>query len=196
MQKSLKIFFSILAITFAFNLISVSYSAEIQSNVTKTSRGFTVHLNELLDSYVKPNALNTSTDMITGALTGKGISEKAKKILEIKTQRSEELQTEIDKAIQTNNNTEFSNYKSYLSYKTGDLGLSVGKATLVLSGAKLENNLWTIDVKINDVYNFDEIRNNDSMGSILNNMGYLLENSGNLTPYDWEINYTFTYKVK
>lgn len=71
--------------------------------------------------------------------------------------------------------------------------MSVGKATLILSGNKLISNLWTINVKINDVYNFDEIRNDNSMKSILNNMGYSLQNNGNLTPYDWEISYTFTY---
>ncbi len=196
MRKNIKLIISILVIIFAFNITTVSYSAEIQNNATKTTRGFIVHLTELLESYVKPNALNISTDMLTGALNGKGISEKTKKILEIKTQRSEELKNEIDKAIKVNNYMQFIDYKSYLSYKTGDLGLSVGKATLILSGTKLKNNLWKIDVKINDVYNFDEIRNDDSIGSILNNMGYLLENSGNLMPYDWELKYTFTYKVK
>lgn len=118
MRKRLLLIILILVNIISFGVsTNFTYSAEIQDNITKKSRGFTTRLNELLDSYVKPKEVNISKNMIAGALSGKGISEKTKKLLEIKTQRSDELKAEINKAIKESYSTIFTNYKSYLNYK-------------------------------------------------------------------------------
>ena len=82
-----------------------------------------------------------------------------------------------------------------------DLSLCVGKAKydMTISQEKKESGFWIFkkekvrtvtNVKIYDTYDFDEYRDDTSISNRLNNWGYSQQNKGELTPYDWEVNYT------
>jgi len=49
---------------------------------------------------------------------------------------------------------------------------------------------YVINVTVSDVYNFDEYRNDKSLGSMLNNWGYDMQKNGNIKPYSWDAAYT------
>ena len=72
--------------------------------------------------------------------------------------------------------------------------MAVGKASATISGTKISANSWNIVVKISDKYDFDEWRNMNSFGSIANNIGFLMQNIGYLTPYDWDVTFSFIYQ--
>ena len=50
--------------------------------------------------------------------------------------------------------------------------------------------VYAVNVVVWDIYNFDEYRDGNSLGSILNNFGYDLQKKGYLTPFSWRAQYT------
>ena len=82
-----------------------------------------------------------------------------------------------------------------------DLSYSVGKASYSMTIIeetkttgfwffKKTKSRYVINVTVSDVYNFDEYRNDQSLGSMLNNWGYDMQKNGNIKPYSWDATYT------
>lgn len=53
---------------------------------------------------------------------------------------------------------------------------------------------YRIDVHINDKYDFDNYWKIKGMKDILNNLGYFLQSSDILNPYEWDANFTIYEK--
>lgn len=81
-----------------------------------------------------------------------------------------------------------------------DLSYSVGKAsyTMDISRETKTTGFWMFkrtktryvaDVKVEDIYNFDEYRDDERFGSIMNNFGYDMQKSGIIKPYSWDANF-------
>lgn len=124
--------------------------------------------------------------MFVNSLTNKSeLSEKTKNSLINKTQKSKEVKKEIKKAIEKNQGKDFSNYDTKeLYFKSGDLGLAIGKVNAKISGTKNQDNSWNITITISDRYDFDGKRKGLTISNILNNIGDTMENIGILHPYD------------
>ena len=82
-----------------------------------------------------------------------------------------------------------------------DLSYSVGKASYSMKIAeetktsgfwifKKTKSRYVINVTVSDIYDFDEYRTDKSLGSILNNWGYDMQQIGFIKPYAWEATYT------
>lgn len=69
-------------------------------------------------------------------------------------------------------------------YDGSDLEYAVGEASYTLSYRRTEHGSEAVFV-ISDRYDFDSLRGSDSFSELLNDLGYLLQNSGNLHIYDW-----------
>lgn len=147
-----------------------------------------------------PNAINkkdvrNAEKMLISAITKVGPSKETLNNLAIKCQNSPQIKSEVKKAIESNNGNNFKNYESNkIAFSGGDLGLSIGKATnTIISGTKNQNNSWNITVTLQDRYNFEEWRKMNTFGSVANNFGLIAEKTGFLTPYDWDVTFTFVY---
>lgn len=75
----------------------------------------------------------------------------------------------------------------------GDLHYSVQHATIIMSGVK-EYDVWKIDVKVYDDYDFDGYREGYSLASLANNLGRFMQVNEMLEPYPWEVNFSVEYK--
>jgi RHS repeat-associated protein len=56
---------------------------------------------------------------------------------------------------------------------------------------KTEVTVYHIEVTINDTYDFNGYRDDDSLGSKLNNWGYDKQKEGDIKPYTWSFTYSF-----
>ena len=45
---------------------------------------------------------------------------------------------------------------------------------------------YVADITVSDIYDFDEYRDDNSFGNIMNNLGYGMQNIGIIKPYEWE----------
>lgn len=71
-----------------------------------------------------------------------------------------------------------------------DLWLSVRKAYVDITTTEQDGG-YVFKMRIYDTYNFEHIETNDGLGSTLNNLGYMAEQMGLGTPFDWEAEITF-----
>ena len=64
-------------------------------------------------------------------------------------------------------------------------------------GYDINNNIntkkYTLNNRVNLLQYNDEWRKMNRFSSIANNAGYIMEKPGNLTPYDWDVTFYFTY---
>lgn len=74
--------------------------------------------------------------------------------------------------------------------------MSVGKANISIDPDHQNQNIFnkktTFVVSIYDSFNFDEFRPLNSFGNLANNVGFILQYSGNLTPYNWDVKFYIT----
>ena len=81
---------------------------------------------------------------------------------------------------------------------TKDLHLSINKADYVITGTKIKNNEWLVDVHLDDTYDFTWIpfysKETNFYIILINNGAVLYQELGLLKKYDWEIEYQFVYK--
>lgn len=86
-----------------------------------------------------------------------------------------------------------------------DLSLSVGKASysMVIEKEtrtkgilwwKTEQTRYTATFTVTDTYNFDELRDWDSFGGTMNNIGLCLQAMDVIKPYDWEATFIISTK--
>ena len=82
-----------------------------------------------------------------------------------------------------------------------DLFLALGKADIFMSGVKRENGKWKLNIRVEDTYNFDEIRANysgkmrDKIATAANNAAFFSQNTYAINPFksvfSFEIEYPF-----
>lgn len=82
-----------------------------------------------------------------------------------------------------------------MNFTSGDLGLAIGKADATISGIRNIDRSWNITMTIYDKYDFDEIRKPwNNFENFANNIGYFMQSAGKLTPYEWDVTFSFTYQ--
>ncbi len=84
------------------------------------------------------------------------------------------------------NDVEFENDE-----KNNDLYFSLQHVDITIIG-KWRYGKWTMTVKVEDYYNFDNLRfyNERSFGSAANDLGWAMERIGMMTPFDIDLSYT------
>ena len=76
-------------------------------------------------------------------------------------------------------------YSMYITKETKTTGFWVFKKT---------KSRYVVDVTVSDTYDFDEYRDDKSVGSLMNNLGYDLQKAGVIKPYSWDANYKYYSK--
>ncbi len=71
-----------------------------------------------------------------------------------------------------------------------DLWLSVRKAYVDIATTE-QDGAYHLKIRVYDKYNFEKNDSNDGLGSTLNNLGYMAEQMGLGTPFEWEVEITF-----
>ena len=71
------------------------------------------------------------------------------------TQNSKEINDIVSNGIKNSNGTSFNTSGSDIFNSTKDLHLSINKADYVISGTKIKDNEWLIDVHLDDKYDFE-----------------------------------------
>ena len=136
--------------------------------------------------------LNISSSMLNKSMynPNKEISKKTKSNLRTKIQNSKEMQKAIDSCLKDNRNCVGST--AFISNK--DLKNSVGSADYIIEKKyNYVTDTRYLKITISDVYDFDEWRKGLSFGNMANNMGYLYQKNGLLSPYQWDITYFHFY---
>lgn len=74
-----------------------------------------------------------------------------------------------------------------------DLYFGIHYARYYVGGVK-KDGIWKVTIKVEDVFDFTEVWNpfttgslKGTLGALANDYGYLLQNTGVLTPYKWSI---------
>lgn len=168
-------------------------------------------VNGVDNSGALPIKIDVSIEMLETAINGDGSDQfySEESVLVDALKHSQIMKALIETKIQAYNISEGTEYAFSGSVSLYgkenkydfDLSYSVGKASysmLVLEETR-ERGVWffkreqtrtMVIVKISDTYDFDEWRSDDSLGSKLNNLGYLWQESGVVTPYSWCAVYT------
>lgn len=114
------------------------------------------------------------------------------------TQNSKEINDIVSNGIKNSNGTSFNTSGSDIFNSTKDLHLSINKADYVISGTKIKDNEWLIDVHLDDKYDFEWLPSlpvdDGFVIKLINNGAYLYQSIGLLTTYEWEIEYQFIYR--
>ena len=157
-------------------------------------------------------ALRVSIMMLKHAFKGKGKSQSygPSSCVSKALSKSVIMQGVIDKNIEEfkkNNKTKATYDGSVSLYGKDnmydvDLSYSVGKASynMTISQETKTTGFWflkktktryVVDVFVSDRYDFDEYRDNATLGSILNNWGYDKQQEGSLVPFEWDASFTY-----
>lgn len=114
------------------------------------------------------------------------------------TQNSKEINDIVSNGIKNSNGTSFNTSGSEIFNSTKDLHLSINKADYVISGTKIKDNEWLINVHLDDKYDFEWLPllpvDDGFVIKLINNGAYLYQSIGLLTTYEWEIEYQFIYR--
>ena len=108
------------------------------------------------------------------------------------TKNSFQVKDAVNTAINNSDGNSFSKVKKEVQYLSGDLHYSIQKAKVELSGNKILDK-WNIKVKISDTYDFTEWRPIDSFSDLANNLGFVMQSTGLLKSYVWDVEYNFVY---
>jgi len=125
---------------------------------------------------------------------GKGMSEKAKKLMIERLKKSNILKEKIKEY--TKNGEDFNSGETWVHFtpKEKDLHYSVQKAYLWLEGKKLDEGKWEIKVRLQDDYDFTEFRNSLEFTDLANNLGEAMQRNGMMTKFKTEIEFTHIFE--
>ena len=116
-------------------------------------------------------------------------------MLEKKLIDSKELKEVLGEYISDNSGF-FDTKDQTIEFESGDLYYAIQKASFRAWGWKDGNGKQIINIFVWDTYNFDNIRtieNGISLGNIANDMGYVLQHSGQMVEYKWWIRYEYEF---
>ena len=119
------------------------------------------------------------------------------KIIE-KSKNSTPVINAVNTCIAKSNNTNFKDCEPEnfeFTSADGDLHYSIQHADIKISGLQQEDN-WIITVKMSDTYDFTKFRTDDffTVSTLANDLGYVMQKTGMLKPYDWDVQYSFIYE--
>ena len=122
------------------------------------------------------------------------ISKKTQNQIKKKSQNSPQVTGAINSCISQNSgNNSFSNCLGYDDAEMqGDLYYSIQHVDIIVSGTKINQNTWDINISMSDKYDFAK-RDGSGFNVAVNNLGYVMQEIGMLTPYDWTISYNVKY---
>lgn len=113
------------------------------------------------------------------------------------TQKSATIQGIISEGIKSSTNGKFE-IESSLAFEINeseDLFAAIHRASYKMYGTRIdaESNEWSIDITISDKYDFPLEKDYEKKYTFLNNGAYLFQELGLLTPYEWDVTYTYKY---
>ncbi len=126
---------------------------------------------------------------------GKGMSDKAKKLMIERLKESDILKEKIREY--TKNGEDFNSGKTWAHFtpEEPDLHYSVQRVDLWLEGKKLEEEgKWEIKVKLEDKYDFTEFRNSLAFTDLANNLGEAMQRNGMMTEFMTEVEFTHIFE--
>lgn len=123
------------------------------------------------------------------------LDNKTKNLIIDKTQNAPELKSIIQKQVSSSKNGKFEKSGSLIFESDEDLFASIHKADYELSGIKVDENIneWIINVKISDTYDFAYDSDYNKKYTLLNNGAWAYQNTGLLTTYRWDVEYSVCY---
>ena len=74
----------------------------------------------------------------------------------------------------------------------------IHEAHIYPTGEYCSNGMWNLSVKVVDKFDFSQLwiaTKGLSLGSAANDLGYLMQNAGMLTPYYWNFTFSNIYYV-
>ena len=151
----------------------------VASNIYLGLKGYSVSKNMFNKSMYNPSG---------------NISKKTQNQIKKKSQNSPQVTGAINSCISQNSgNNSFSNCLGYDDAEMqGDLYYSIQHVDIIVSGTKINQNTWDINISMSDKYDFAK-RDGSGFNVAVNNLGYVMQEIGMLTPYDWTISYNVKY---
>lgn len=125
------------------------------------------------------------------------ISKRVQREIEDKSKNTSQVKNFIKTCVVKNSNSQ-----SFIGCKVedvqfdGDLYYSIQHCNYNVSGSKIDDNNWDINITLYDEYDFDGLRPGFSVGALANNLGYFMQHNGMLVPYHWDVNYSLIYNAK
>ena len=151
-------------------------------------------------AYLTATKKDLSNDMFHKAMHGPtgNVSKSIQKKIENKTKNTKQIQDKIQSCINQSNGKSFTSAdcKGSVEFTEGDLYYSMQKTNYKISGIKTDDSTWNINVNLFDKYDFTEFRLNFTMGALANNLGFVMQHTGLLIPYNWDVKYNMTYTEK
>ena len=148
-------------------------------------------------AYLTATKNDLSNDMFQKAMHGPtgNVSKKIKKKIENKTKNTKQIKDTIQSCINQSNGKSFtsSDCSGSVEFTEGDLYYSIQKTNYKISGEKNSDSTWNISVNLYDTYDFTELRKGFTKGDLANNLGFTMQHTGLLIPYDWDVKYSMTY---
>lgn len=148
-------------------------------------------------AYLTATKKDLSNDMFQKSMHGPtgNVSKSIQKKIENKTKTTTQIQDTIKKCINQSNGKSFTaaDCKGSVEFTEGDLYYSIQKTNYKISGTKIDNSTWNINVNLYDTYDFTEFRTSLTVGALANNLGFVMQHTGLLIPYDWDVSYDMIY---
>lgn len=127
--------------------------------------------------------------------TSGSLPKKTQQQIEEATRNSSALNNVIQSCINQSNGQSFTttDCSGGIAFTSGDLYYAIDKADYEISGERIDDIYWNIDVNLHDTYDFTRLWLEPTIGALANNLGYYMQQYGLLEPYYWEVNYTRIY---
>ena len=148
--------------------------------------------------YLNSTKKNLSSEMFNKSMyyAKEPMSEGMEARLINKLYESNEIKNAVTNCIKENQYKDFNNCSQEIEFTNGDLYYSIQHVTPKISGKK-NGVTWSINVNISDKYDFTELRilkKGLTFGNAANDLGYYMQKTKMLEPYEWEVNFSFIYK--
>lgn len=183
---------------------AINFTQTIVKNVIKSTigTGTKVVLKELavvaslISSKTKNMPLSASLlnkSLITGAFST--IDKKTEQMIINQTKNSTELREKISSAIKkSDSENSFYDMGRDLKFEsTLDLHASLHGTSYIVTGERIGEKSWKVNVALRDCYDFKREPFNSWL-NLINNGAYLYQELGLLVPYRWDVSYSFVYE--
>ena len=148
--------------------------------------------------YLTAKNNDLSRDMFNKAMysSKSKVSKNIQKKIKDKTKDKTNIKNAIKACIEKSDGKSFTSAdcSDSFEYTSGDLYYSLQHVDYSISGEKTDDITWKLDVNLNDTYDFTEWRTGFTIGNMANNLGFVMQHTGLLRPYYWDVNYSMNYK--
>jgi hypothetical protein len=139
----------------------------------------------------------SNKSLITGA--NSKIDKKTEQMIITQTKNSKELKDKISTGIKNSNdgNSFYDTGTNLIFESTLDLHASLHGTNYTITGDRISDNSWNINVSLSDTYDFELLKKeyaDEFLLTVVNNGAYVYQKLGFLVPYKWDVSYSFVYE--